>query len=145
MGLVLNPAYAVCFSPALLISSARWEYFMFNSRFGLRFLVVPLSVITIESSIHGIAAEENAPILTLRAGEFENVRLFHCVALSPDGKRIAADAQNGQVYLWDAATGKRELTIHTNSKVAVRGIALCHPATPGKTEKGFCHLFFSRR
>ncbi len=54
-------------------------------------------------------AAGRAPDRTFR-GHRGNV---HCVAVSPDGRRLASGDDKGDVKLWDAATGEAVLTLAT--------------------------------
>jgi WD40 repeat protein len=42
----------------------------------------------------------------------------YAVALSPDGKRVAAGAGDGKLYLWNTADGKLERAVAMSSKPA---------------------------
>ena len=48
---------------------------------------------------------ENALQLNPRAGE------YHCLALSPDGRRFAAGASDGRITIWDVASHQEVATL----------------------------------
>ena len=48
---------------------------------------------------------ENALKLSPRVGE------YHCLALSPDGRRLAAGAKDGRITLWDVTSHQEVATI----------------------------------
>jgi WD40 repeat protein/tRNA A-37 threonylcarbamoyl transferase component Bud32 len=48
---------------------------------------------------------ENAPKLSPRTGE------YHCLALSPDGRRFAAGGSDGRITIWDVASHQEVTTL----------------------------------
>jgi WD40 repeat protein len=67
-----------------------------------------------------------------------HVTLVHCVAFSPDGKRIATGGPEGTVRLWDPAAG-RELTPNDAHQAAINSVAFSPDGALAATAAGGDH------
>jgi WD40 repeat protein len=64
---------------------------------------------------NGEDKEKITPELSLPAGDAINIKEFHKITFSPDGKRIAATGQHGVVWVWNAKTGEQAFAIASGS------------------------------